>query len=50
MRDIRAGNERNQEYADTLEQASIDEAFLDCTTRIKNESPETYATKIKKDN
>lgn len=36
-----------QGYADTLEQASIDEAFLDCTTRIKNESPETYAEKIK---
>ncbi len=37
-----------QAYADTLEQASIDEAFLDCTTRIQSESPETYATKIKK--
>ena len=37
-----------QGYADTLEQASIDEAFLDCTTRIQSESPETYATKIKK--
>ncbi|HZB00297.1 MAG TPA: DNA polymerase IV, partial [Nitrososphaera sp.] len=37
-----------QEYADTLEQASIDEAFLDCTTRIQSESPETYAGKIKK--
>jgi DNA polymerase IV (DinB-like DNA polymerase) len=36
-----------QRYADTLEQASIDEAFLDCTTRIRNESPETYAEKIK---
>ncbi|HWS20498.1 MAG TPA: DNA polymerase IV [Nitrososphaera sp.] len=35
-------------YADTLEQASIDEAFLDCTTRIQSESPETYAAKIKK--
>ena len=37
-----------QGYADTLEQASIDEAFLDCTTRIQIESPETYAIKIKK--
>jgi DNA polymerase IV (archaeal DinB-like DNA polymerase) len=37
-----------QGYADTLEQASIDEAFLDCTTRILRESPETYAAKIKK--
>lgn len=37
-----------QGYADTLEQASIDEAFLDCTTRIQSESPEIYATKIKK--
>jgi DNA polymerase IV (DinB-like DNA polymerase) len=36
-----------QEYADTLEQASIDEAFLECTTRIQSESPETYAAKIK---
>jgi DNA polymerase IV (archaeal DinB-like DNA polymerase) len=36
-----------QGYADTLEQASIDEAFLDCTTRIQRESPETYAAKIK---
>ena len=35
-------------YADTLEQASIDEAFLDCTIRIRSESPETYALKIKK--
>ncbi len=36
------------EYTDTLEQASIDEAFLDCTTKIQSESPETYAAKIKK--
>jgi DNA polymerase IV (DinB-like DNA polymerase) len=36
-----------QGYADTLEQASIDEAFLDCTTRIQRESPEAYAAKIK---
>jgi DNA polymerase IV (archaeal DinB-like DNA polymerase) len=36
-----------QGYADTLEQASIDEAFLDCTTRIQSENPETYAAKIK---
>src|SRR5919106_740763 len=38
-----------QEYADTLEQASIDEAFLDCTTRIQSESPEAYAAKITSD-
>lgn len=37
-----------QGYADALEQGSIDEAFLDCTTRILSESPETYAAKIKK--
>jgi DNA polymerase IV (DinB-like DNA polymerase) len=37
-----------QQYADTLEQASIDEAFLDCTTRIQSQSPEAYAAKIKK--
>jgi DNA polymerase IV (DinB-like DNA polymerase) len=37
-----------QGYADTLEQASIDEAFLDCTTRIQSEGPETYAARIKK--
>jgi DNA polymerase IV (DinB-like DNA polymerase) len=37
-----------QGYAETLEQTSIDEAFLDCTTRIQSESPETYAAKIKK--
>ncbi|HEX2169461.1 MAG TPA: hypothetical protein VHF65_04105, partial [Nitrososphaera sp.] len=30
-----------------LEQASIDEAFLDCTTRIQSERPEAYAAKIK---
>ena len=36
-----------QGYADTLEQASIDEAFLDCTSRIQSESPEAYAAKIK---
>jgi DNA polymerase IV (archaeal DinB-like DNA polymerase) len=36
-----------QGYADTLEQASIDEAFLECTTRIQSESPEAYAAKIK---
>jgi DNA polymerase IV (DinB-like DNA polymerase) len=36
------------EYADTLEQASIDEAFLDCTIKIQSEDPETYAAKIKK--
>ena len=35
-------------YADTLEQASIDEAFLDCTIKIQSESAETYAAKIKK--
>jgi DNA polymerase IV (DinB-like DNA polymerase) len=37
-----------QEYAGTLEQASIDEAFLDCTPRIQSQSPEAYAAKIKK--
>jgi DNA polymerase IV (archaeal DinB-like DNA polymerase) len=36
-----------QGYAETLEQASIDEAFLDCSARIQSESPETYAAKIK---
>jgi DNA polymerase IV (archaeal DinB-like DNA polymerase) len=36
-----------QVYADTLEQASIDEAFLDCTTKIHGENPETYAVNIK---
>ena len=36
-----------QGYADTLEQASIDEAFLDCTTKIQSEGPEVYAAKIK---
>jgi DNA polymerase IV (DinB-like DNA polymerase) len=36
-----------QGYADTLEQASIDEAFIDCTTRIQGKSPEGYAAKIK---
>jgi DNA polymerase IV (DinB-like DNA polymerase) len=36
------------EYADTLEQASIDEAFLDCTTKLQSESPETHAAIIKK--
>ncbi len=36
-----------QRYSDTLEQASIDEAFLDCTSRIQRESPEAYAAKIK---
>ncbi len=36
-----------QGYADTLEQASIDEAFLDCSTKIQSESPENYAAKIK---
>jgi DNA polymerase IV (archaeal DinB-like DNA polymerase) len=37
-----------QEYADTLEQASIDEAFLDYTTRIQSQIPEAYAAEIKK--
>jgi DNA polymerase IV (archaeal DinB-like DNA polymerase) len=36
-----------QGYAETLEQASIDEAFLDCSARIQSESPESYAAKIK---
>jgi len=34
-------------YADVLEQASIDEAFLDCTSRAGND-PYGYAAKIKK--
>ena len=36
------------EYGDALEQASIDEAFLDCTTKIQSENPDSYATEIKK--
>jgi DNA polymerase IV (archaeal DinB-like DNA polymerase) len=36
-----------QVYADTLEQASIDEAFMDCTIKIHGENPETYAVNIK---
>ena len=35
------------EYGDTLEQASIDEAFLDYTTKIPTERAESYAAKIK---
>jgi len=38
-----------QEYADVLEQASIDEAYLDCTKKIGNTQVDIkqYATKIK---
>jgi DNA polymerase IV (archaeal DinB-like DNA polymerase) len=38
-----------EEYADVLEQASIDEAFLDCTKKITDStiSLEEYAAKIK---
>lgn len=36
-------------FADVLEQGSIDEAFLDCTARLlENTNPEEYATRIKK--
>ena len=45
-----------EEYADTFEQASIDEAYLDCTNKISSSSPNTnnittvdqYAQEIKK--
>jgi DNA polymerase IV (archaeal DinB-like DNA polymerase) len=36
-----------EKFADVLEQASIDEAFLDCTIKRGNDQPEDYATKIK---
>ena len=36
-----------EEYADVLEKASIDEAFLDCTHKVGEEDPERYASKIK---
>jgi DNA polymerase IV (DinB-like DNA polymerase) len=36
-----------ENYADVLEQASIDEAFLDSTTKIGSEAPEKYALAIK---
>ena len=35
------------EFADVLEQSSIDEAFLDCTLRIGHGAPEDLAMKIK---
>ena len=35
-------------FADTLEQASIDEAFLDCTAKMGRTRPEEYASQIKK--
>lgn len=35
-------------FADVIEQASIDEAFLDCTARLASASPEEYATQIKR--
>jgi nucleotidyltransferase/DNA polymerase involved in DNA repair len=42
-----------EEYADTFEQASIDEAFLDCTNKISSSNTnniilEEYAQEIKK--
>lgn len=36
-----------EEYADIFEQASIDEAFLDCTFKADAISPEEFAQKIK---
>jgi DNA polymerase IV (archaeal DinB-like DNA polymerase) len=36
------------EYGGVLEQASIDEAFLDYTGKLHSENAESYATKIKK--
>jgi DNA polymerase IV (DinB-like DNA polymerase) len=35
-------------FADALEQASIDEAFLDCTTKMGQTCPEEYASQIKR--
>ena len=35
-------------FADVIEQASVDEAFLDCTTRLVSTNPENYAAQIKK--
>jgi DNA polymerase IV (DinB-like DNA polymerase) len=37
-----------EKFADVLEQASIDEAFLDCTIKRGNDQPEDYAMKIKR--
>ena len=41
-----------EEYADTFEQASIDEAYLDCTNKISSDTNnitvEEYAQEIKK--
>ncbi len=36
-----------EEFADVLEQASIDEAFLDCTLKVGSNKPEDYGKKIK---
>jgi DNA polymerase IV (DinB-like DNA polymerase) len=36
-----------EQFADVLEQASIDEAFLDCTLKRAEIEPEVYAIKIK---
>jgi DNA polymerase IV (archaeal DinB-like DNA polymerase) len=36
-----------EQFADVLEQASIDEAFLDCTLKRAEIEPENYAMKIK---
>ena len=37
-----------EEFADTFEQASIDEAFLECTGKIGTQTVEEYAMMIKK--
>lgn len=37
-----------EKFADVLEQASIDEAFLDCAIKRGNDQPEDYAMKIKR--
>lgn len=36
------------QFADVLEQASIDEAYLDCTKKAEGASPRQYALKIKR--
>lgn len=35
-------------FADVIEQASIDEAFLDCTGRVGDASPHEYASAVKR--
>jgi DNA polymerase IV (DinB-like DNA polymerase) len=37
-----------EEFADSFERASIDEAYLDCTSKIGSESPESYASAMKR--